>query len=394
MSAPTFIIGESLASIAAPRNQSAYSRTQYAKDWWNGLSKMEMQNVNHTSAWWQPEFDPEMNYSAFDYRFETNFALWDRFFLSTLPASTSLTAYTSPGSLPNKRIFAEDSRSNRLSDPAQSSADNAAEHLRLRNHLSVNSTSLMAWKALLTMNLGLEIDGKATDANSVPFPNIIASKSGGTDSSIHDDPDNWNGYRQLSEDEIDALANELISQIKQRAPFVSISDFVNRRLMDGPPPGSSPDGQSDENLLSYAGPLEIAVQKAGINQGATKIGAASEYAKPYRDAPGPVTANMPIHPYAGTPSYLTQGKILQTIGSHLTARSDTFIIRAYGEARDASGKVTAMARCEAVIQRTIDYVEPGADAPKVRAEQLTSVANQRFGRRMEIVSFKWLSPKE
>jgi hypothetical protein len=70
------------------------------------------------------------------------------------------------------------------------------------------------------------------------------------------------------------------------------------------------------------------------------------------------------------------------------------MIRAYGEARDSSGKVTATARCEAVIQRTIDYVDPNADAPKVRADQLTSVANQRFGRRMEIISFKWLSPQE
>ena len=164
--------------------------------------------------------------------------------------------------------------------------------------------------------------------------------------------------------------------------------------MDGPPPGSSPDAQSDQDLLSYAGPLEIAIQKAGINQAGAKIGAASSYAKPYQNAPEPVTANMPIHPYAGTPSHLTQGKVLQTIGSHLTARSDTFMIRAYGEARDSSGKVTATARCEAVIQRTIDYVDPNSDAPKVRADQLTSVANQRFGRRMEIISFKWLSPQE
>lgn len=394
ISAPTFIIGESLATIAAPRNQSAYSRAPYAKDWWNGFSKKELLHTDHVSAWWQPEFDPDKNYSAFDYRFETNHALWDRFFLSTLPANASLSAYTAPGALPHKGIFAEASDSHRLNDPAQNSAVNAAKHLRLRNHLSVNSTSVMAWKALLSMNLGLSIDGKDTDANSVPFPNIISSTQGGTNSSTPDDPANWNGYRQLSQEEIDALANQLVSQVKQRAPFISISDFVNRRLMDGPPPGTSPDAQSEKDLLSYAGPLEIAIQKAGINKEDTKIGAASSYAKPYQNAPEPITANMPIHPYAGTPSYLTQGKILQTIGSLLTARSDTFKIRAYGEARDAAGKVTARARCEAIIQRTIDYIVPSADAPQIPAKQLTSAINQKFGRRMKITSFQWLTAQE
>ena len=71
------------------------------------------------------------------------------------------------------------------------------------------------------------------------------------------------------------------------------------------------------------------------------------------------------------------------------------MIRAYGEARDAAGRVLAKATCEAVIQRLPDYIDPqdAADAPLAANQagpELKSRVNQIFGRRMEIVSFRWL----
>ncbi|MCB1132939.1 MAG: hypothetical protein KDN05_17580, partial [Verrucomicrobiae bacterium] len=67
-------------------------------------------------------------------------------------------------------------------------------------------------------------------------------------------------------------------------------------------------------------------------------------------------------------------------------RSDTFTVRGYGEARDASGKVLARSWCEAVVQRVPTFVDP-RDEEHTAMKDLSPV-NERFGRRFEIVSFR------
>ena len=83
-------------------------------------------------------------------------------------------------------------------------------------------------------------------------------------------------------------------------------------------------------------------------------------------------------------------------------RGDTFVIRTYGEAQDANGKTTARAYAEAVVQRVPEYVDP-VDRPSLNAYDVTSpapvpstaaVTNKAFGRRMNVVSFRWLSSNE
>ena len=60
-----------------------------------------------------------------------------------------------------------------------------------------------------------------------------------------------------------------------------------------------------------------------------------------------------------------------------------------------SGEETSRAWCEAVVQRKADYVDP-ADASTVlpSSDTLSSSANANFGRRFEIISFRWLAPEE
>ena len=94
----------------------------------------------------------------------------------------------------------------------------------------------------------------------------------------------------------------------------------------------------------------------------------------------------------GIPGWITQADLLQVLGPSLAVRSDTFRIRTYGEALDEQGKVIAKAWCEAVVQRMPEYVDP-ANAAVERDTALTPV-NQRFGRRFNVVSFRWLSPQE
>ena len=80
------------------------------------------------------------------------------------------------------------------------------------------------------------------------------------------------------------------------------------------------------------------------------------------------------------------------LGNAATPRSDTFTIRGYGEARDASNRVTASATCEAVVQRVPEYVDATDRAETAPAS--LKPANQRFGRRFQILSFRWLTKEE
>jgi hypothetical protein len=94
----------------------------------------------------------------------------------------------------------------------------------------------------------------------------------------------------------------------------------------------------------------------------------------------------------GIPGWLTQADMLQVIGPSIATRSDTFKIRAYGETLDAAGNVVAKAWCEAIVQRLPGYVD-STNEPSVRSTNL-SATNTTFGRKFNVVSFRWLSSNE
>jgi hypothetical protein len=68
-------------------------------------------------------------------------------------------------------------------------------------------------------------------------------------------------------------------------------------------------------------------------------------------------------------------------------------VRACGEALDAAGNVTARAWCEAFVQRAPAYVAP-TEGPEIEADSLSNIVNKKFGRRFDLVSFRWLAPSE
>lgn len=96
--------------------------------------------------------------------------------------------------------------------------------------------------------------------------------------------------------------------------------------------------------------------------------------------------------YGSTP-YVDQADILRHMGSILTPRGDTFVIRTYGDSLDAQGNVVARAWCEAHVQRIPDYVDSTDDA-HLKNSVLISEANKQFGRKFQIIAFRWLNSDE
>jgi hypothetical protein len=104
----------------------------------------------------------------------------------------------------------------------------------------------------------------------------------------------------------------------------------------------------------------------------------------------------------GIPGDITQADLLRPLAPRLAARSDTFRIRGYGEARSKDGtQVLARATCEAVLQRLPEYLDPVTDAANNEPWDEASPSgttlnaiNQKFGRRFKLTHFRWLSPSE
>ena len=139
-----------------------------------------------------------------------------------------------------------------------------------------------------------------------------------------------------------------------------MSEFVNRQIGPAGP-------------LTLRGALEAAITKSEINEKQNAASAdtflnqvpitATDLSDPklynYK-TPEATTGN----PAAGAPGWISQGDLLRILEPAATVRGDTFVIRTYGEAQDANGKITARAYAEAVVQRVPEYVDP-ADRPSL-----------------------------
>ena len=392
----------------------------------------------------------------YDDSFLANDTLFDRFFFSTVPpaspnsnkpqqwtkfnsdvsgASASTTEL--PPALPNSRIKPyKNGTALTLGDLSVATVvndlrdfDKAAANLMLEGAFNVNSTSVNAWKALLSSLSGNDMGvfmsasravGSITSASlKNPIPRFWSSSSTG------DVNGPWDGNRALTDTQINDLATCIVEQVKKRGPFLSLSDFLNRRLGDVNTLGP----------LARAGCLQSAIDNTSINDSVKGMGigatvSATGTGMALSDTPNQIRpviddnlrdgsdyGGVPLHSTVGMPGYLMQQDIVQAFSPAMTVRSDTFVVRAYGESLNpASGAVEAKAWAEAVVQRVPEYVDQSDSAltaanvygsnlgnatPPYNGTNLTSAPvpivntlNLSLGRRFKVVGFRWLSLNE
>lgn len=274
-----------------------------------------------------------------------------------------------------------------------------ASRLEVEGMFNVNSTSVVAWRALLGHARNQKIpylresSGRVRVALSEETDHATSrfSVAGDSDTSASGSSgafpgaNEFTGYRILDDTLIDALAEEIVEQVRRRGPFLSLAEFVNRQLSSGD--------------LALSGAIQSALDELANNDSTNLYkGITSFIDRPSVAVPGGVDPEYAFPAAAegqatfGLPGWTRQADILRPLAPILNVRDDTFTIRTYGDARDPSGRVTARAWCEAVVRRTRDYIDPADEADLETFPE--SPANRRFGRRFEILSFRWLAPAE
>jgi hypothetical protein len=356
-----------------------------------------------------------------DHSYLANMALWDDYFYSSIkPRTTSAHKNSSTAHreqkallsgffgatgkasvpLPNERMkpWTRDPEKTLAmlfpsNKPAAEAADRIGAHLLVDGMFNVNSTSVEAWKGFLSGLKGAEVPVRATPVlekeaklikpKDTPVAALLAPGGGEiNDAELRDPgtPLQWRGFRSLSEEQIDELAKAMVRQVRKRGPFLSLADFVNRRL-------------GNDKELAVSGALQSALddKNVSINEEFRKgergldVAEATAQGFPFPEAEAGAKA-------VGAPGYVKQGDLLTSLAPLVAVRGDTFIIRGYGEARDATGKnVLARAWCEAVVQRVPDYLDPADEA---YAAEPKSAINLTMGRRFELIAFRFLSSGE
>jgi hypothetical protein len=330
----------------------------------------------------------------YDYSYLLNRALWDQYFFSTLPGATSRQPE-------NPRLVALDP----TQDDALASTEVAAQFV-IDGAFNVNSTSEEAWRALLGAFYGEAVNGTADDTS--PILRIRNNPGDRFDPQSHDaeDDEAYHGYRALTQDQISNLAHQIVKQVKWRQlgrnrPFTSMADFVNRDPdHDAPNPldndafrlqGALSAALLDADNLSAADANEL-----GIDATEAKINTALQE-NDYQTNTSTVISGFATEAMEGwrtqgLPGWLTQADLLERLGPVLTVRSDTFLIRVYGESRDPlSGEVNGRAWGEATVQRLPEFVDPVADNADADVGNLNSPENETFGRRYVVTAFRWIS---
>ncbi|MGA0846531.1 MAG: hypothetical protein ACO3RV_08330, partial [Luteolibacter sp.] len=407
---PTQVIGNSWPSPYVPlSNATARALRDEQALWEDKLSQFSSSLNVDITGFHRLSNQVLMN----DLSFETNQTLWDRYFLSAIPRDRFAGGRLDVNEpLPNHRLRIDAELSDQGSRAVLGDYHRAARGLWLDGGFNVHSTRVEAWKSLLRSLRNVEIpsrDSSGDGQSKLAFPGYLVAQGGSSDSLIRPEQENfWRDYRALTDDEIHELAEAIVAQVRGRAPFIGMADFVNRRL-------AVPTDRTQGDF-AFGGVLQLALdQTSGINDDGSRnlewrLPTEREamrnfnYGASYWGGPALTPSPQEYRSFGvpdmrrgrwkgmGAASQITQADLLQQLAPILVVRGDTFVVRAYGEARNADGQVTAKAWCEAVVQRSPVPIDPDPATDGLDPRVLSDRPD--WGRRYEIESFRWLTSDE
>jgi hypothetical protein len=312
---------------------------------------------------------------------------------------------------------------------------------------NVNSTSVEAWTAFLGAAKGLALAGVGANSpsptNNARFPRTLAKIASAAASGDAIDESNWQGFANLSDTQLEALAKAIVAENKARfalqrrterelsrapgsrlfggltqpvTPYLGLAEFINRFL-------------TPETWANRCGALQAAILRADQQHAAgisdrlfaglpdLRVTPASLQTPTAGIFPHPENLDLRAqgggtsraHTALGAPGNLLQSDLLQALGPALATRSDTFTLRCFGEASALSGE-NGMAWMEVVVQRVPEFVDatnppetsnsapkplaPGPATTDASVSPTLTPVNQLLGRRFKVISMRWIHGNE
>jgi len=333
---------------------------------------------------------------------------FDRFFFSGATTTALATAGANfPAKLPNLRLRPYLPAGAALPTVTQVQAlpkARSPRYLLVDGAFNLNSTSVSAWKMVLggvTVSDWPYVNASATDgAQNTSTPTLSLSGNGAMANAFfrfaQSGKETYSvigatpvlpgpveklfyrpGVRLLTNAQRDSLAAAIVANIivkqKDSGPFRTMEQFLA--------PSNAPQF-GGTNLYAGKSLLEDAIAKAtpAINV-STSLPAVS----------GAITTAEAID--TNSSSYLTQADIMTTLAPFVAPRSDTFLVRAYGETvNPVSNSTEGRAWCEALVQRLPEFFDSTQD-PELDFSSLNT-NNGLFGRKFKIISFRWLNSSD